>query len=484
MPNAFDFYPRSPSNRTLFVVGACFVAIAIVLSVLMVEKSEGKLDNLVRVDITMSNIGDGLPARSDVKFRGVLVGSVFDVTPSRNGQPNVVHVDLTPAYAGGIPDTVTARVIPSNIFAVSAIQLVDKGEAGKSLHTGSVVKEDTTLPTVLFQNVLARLRELLAAGGRKPDPNSIGVLATVGEATQGRGHKLTDAGHDLNEILTQLNAVVSTHDTGPSTITALNAAADGLRTSAPELFDALQRSIKPMRTLAEKRRQLTDFLSGGLNTAKTLGDAFDHQTDRLITITTQLAPALGVLADHADQFHGLSTRMQILANKFYDEAWNPDTNLLTAKIVLGFTPLRRYVRADCPRYGGVAGPSCDTAPDVPTAPDLFPSLASQGVPPPPGATENRPNVTPPRHSMPGDPQGPPAPQPTPRQLHSAPTPLTGMYFQSALIGGNVESVGSRQEKEQLSRIIGGKATAVTVLLLGPVVRGATVRITPEPAGGR
>ena len=65
---------------------------------------------------------------------------------------------------------------------------------------------------------------------------------------------------------------------------------------------------------------------------------------------------------------------------------------LTAKIVLGFTPLRNYVRADCPRYGGVAGPSCNTAPNIPTAPDLFPSLASQGVPPPPGATERRPDV--------------------------------------------------------------------------------------------
>jgi hypothetical protein len=51
-----------------------------------------------------------------------------------------------------------------------------------------------------------------------------------------------------------------------------------------------------------------------------------------------------------------------------------------------------------------------------------------------------------------------------------------------VIGGNVGPVGSRQENDQLSRIVGGEATAATQLLLGPVARGATVRIAPDPGG--
>lgn len=501
MPNSFDFDPRSPSNRALTVVGVFFAALALAFSGLMIAKSEGKLDNLVRVDIEMFNIGDGLPEHSDVKFRGVLVGAVSAVTPSRETRPNIVRVNLTPAYAVGIPNTVTARVVPSNAFAVSAVQLVDNGAGSGPLRSGSVVYEDTTLPTVLFQNVIAKLRGLLGAAGRKPDPDSIGVIATLGEATHDRGRALTDAGHDLNEILAQLNTVVSADGTGPSTLTALTAAAAGLRTTSPELFDALDSAIQPMRTIAEKRVQLTDFLSAGLATTGTLGDAFEHQADRLVTITSQLAPTLGVLSDHADEFHGVSTKLQTLANKFYDEAWNPDNNLLTVKVIIALTPSRTYVRADCPRYGALEGPSCRTAPEVPTAPDLFPSLASRGIPPPPGAAENRPNVTPPRHSMPGDPQGGPAPPPPPWQVFSPPASLppaqppaplpaeapdvapAGMHSQSAAIGGNVGPVGSRQETDQLSRIVGGDATAATVLLLGPVARGATVTITPD-SGGR
>lgn len=510
MPNHFDVDPRSPSDRVMFVVGVCFVVVAALTAAAAIAKSEGTFDDLVRVDVELVNIGDGLPARSDVKFRNVLVGSVSDVTPSRSGRPNVVHVNLKPEYAAGIPNTVTARVVPANLFAVSAVQLVDNGKGTGSLRSGSVVHEDKSLPTVLFQSVLARLRELLAAVAHKPGDNSVGVLAALAEATHGRGQQLTDAGHQLNNILAQLNSVVSADDVGPTTLSALTAAADGLRSVSPELFDALDSSIQPMRTITEKRSQLTNFLSAGLRTAGTLGDAFDHQTDRLIAISAELTPALGVLSDHAGEFHGISTRMQTLANKFYDEVWDHNANLFTAKIVIAFNPTRTYVRADCPRYGALEGPSCQTAPEVPTAPDLMPALGSMGHQPTPGLSENRPNLGTPRNSLPGYPQGPPAPpppagvvpplapgaaqlpdrppalEPDPPQLPAElPSPVPAdVQPQSAVIGGNVGPVGSREEKDQLGRIVGGRASAATELLLGPLARGMTVHVTPDLGGER
>ncbi|MEZ0365255.1 MlaD family protein [Mycobacterium sp. pUA109] len=488
MPNSFDVDPRGPSHRLLLVEGVCFIAIAAIIAGLMGAKSKGALDQLVRVDVELVDIGDGLPQRSDVKFRGVLVGAVSEIIPSQFGGPNHVHVALKPGYASGIPNTVTARVVPSNIFAVSSVQFVDNGKGSGPLRSGSVVREDKSLPTVLFQNVLARLRQLLAAVARKPDENSIGLMATLGEATHGRGQQLTDTGHDLNDILTQLNTVVGVDDTGPSTLSALTAAADGLRSASPELFDALDSSIAPMQTFAEKRVQLDDFLSGGLGTSGMLGDAFDHQTDRLITISTELTPALGVIADHANEFHDVSTRLQRLADKAYEEAWDPDTNLPRVKAAVAFTPTRTYVRADCPRYGDLAGPSCLTAPEVPTAPDLLPSLGSMGFPPTPGVAENRPNVTPPRHSMPDDPQGPPGPPPGGPQLpDESPAPEdpapAGIQPQSN-IRGNVGPVGSRQEMDQLGRIVGGRPSVALDLLLGPLSRGTTVHITPDPGGDR
>jgi len=499
MPNSFDLDARGPSNRQLFVAGLCVVLIGVFVVTLLIAKSKGRLDHIVRVSAELADVGDGLPAKSDVKFRGVLVGHVAGVIPAGPGQYNIAHLDLSGEYASAIPNTVTARVVPSNVFAVSSVQLVDNGRGSAPVRDGAVLHEDQSLPTVLFQTTLTKFRDVLAAVGREPSADTVGALTALGEATEGRGHRLQDAGRDLNDIVTQLNSIVATN-AGPSTISALSAAADGLRTTTPELFDALDGAVRPMHTLAEKRSALTNFLSAGLDTSRTVAGAFDHQTDRLIVITTELTPVVGVLADNGAQFHPIFTRMQRVADKFYTEAWNPETNVFTMKGIVSFTPTRTYIRADCPRYGELTGPSCQTAPEVPTTPALLPALDSRGFPPPPGLPENRPNFAAPRGSVAEAPESPTAPTqdtaPTdspaspPLPAESPPPPPAdtsvpaGVQPQAAVIGGNVGSVGSGQEKHQLSLITGGAANTAIELLLGPLARGATVHVAPDTGGQR
>jgi virulence factor Mce-like protein len=522
MPNSFDHGGRGPSNSRLFVAGIAFMLIVSLITALMIAKYKGRLDLIVRVSAELMNVGDGLPAKSDVKFRGVLVGFVSGVVPAAAGRPNIVHIDLKPAYAAGIPNTVTARVVPSNVFAVSSVQFVENGKDTAPLRTGSVIHEDQSLPTVLFQTTLNKLREVLAAFGRKPSADSIGWLTALGDAAQGRGDRLQDAGRDLNEIVTQLNTVVG-DDTGSTTLSAFTAAANGLRDTSPELFDALASAVKPMQTLAEKRSGLTNLLSGALSTLGTMGDAFDHNTDRLINISTRLTPVVGVLADNAENLHLLSRRQETTLQRFEANGFNSEASLIYAKAVISLTPTRTYVRADCPRYGELKGPSCDTAPEVPVAPALSSALGSRGLPLPPGVSENRPNLAPPRDSIRGrgdtgeaplaPDQGtpapptaeqppPPGPEPTPPRAALPPllpaeipppdqsdapsnsVPSPAVPTQSAVIGGNVGPVGSRQEKDQLSLIVGGDANAATEFLLGPLARGATVHLAPDSGGDR
>ena len=502
MPNSYESDPRSTSNRVLIALGAGFLLIASVASVLAIMKSKGDLDRIVRVTAELVNVGDGLPEKSDVKFRGVLVGQVSDVVTGAHGQPNVVHIALKPEYASWIPNTVTARVVPSNAFAVSSVQLIDPGTSAPGLTAGAVIHEDTSLPTVMFQSTLNKFREVFYALTRAPDDHSVGVLAAITEATQGRGDRLRETGRDLNEIVAQLNTVVN-RDAGPSTVAALTDAADALRDVSPELFDALGSAVRPMRTFAEKRAALANLLSSGLTTTGTLGSAFDHQTDRLITITTLLTPVVGVLADNVGQFQPIFTRIQRVADQL-NEIWNPDTNQLTVKAIVSLTPFRTYVRADCPRYGALEGPSCQTAPEIPTAPALYPALASMGYPPPSIPTENRPNLAPPRDSVrhagevpggpglapllpgpPGTDPPPPIDAPLPAEAPSSPAlGAANIEHQVAVIGGNVGPVGSAEELGRLSQIVGGEANAATQLLLGPLVRGTNVAIAPDTGGER
>ncbi|MED5813335.1 MCE family protein [Mycolicibacterium sp. 050232] len=488
MPNAFDLHGRGPSNRRLFLEGVALVVLSVLIAVLLVAKSQGHLDRYVRVSAELINVGDGLPEKSDVKFRGVLVGSVTSVTPAKEGHPNIVRMNLKPRLATGIPASVTARVVPSNVFAVSSVQLVDNGDQAGPLASGMVVSEDQTLPTVLFQNTLKKFREVLSALGRQPASDNVGWLTALGEATSGRGDRLRQAGGDLNEIVNQLNGIVVGNELEPSTLSALTAATSGLRDTAPELLDALDSAVQPMRTLAEKRSQLTDLIGGGLGTTGTIGAAFENNTDRMIQISTDLTPVIGVLADHGDTLHAISSRLTTLVGRVMDVAWNHDTNQLQAQAIISLTPSRTYVRSDCPRYGDMAGPSCFTAPEVPTAPELSTSLESRGFPLPPGVNENRPNLAPPRDSVlpPAAPPTPTPPAPGPPLPAEAPAPApvpdNGVQPQAASIESGVGPVGSSTEKHQLGRIMGGEVSSSTEILLGPLVRGMTVRINNDGNG--
>ncbi|MCV7217629.1 MCE family protein [Mycobacterium crocinum] len=380
MANSFDLDGRGPTERQLLFCGLAVVLVAALVTTLLLLKSNGKLNNYIRVVADLLNVGDGLPQKSDVKYHGVLVGAVDTVIPAANGHPNYVHIDLKPEYAGSIPASVTARVVPSNVFAVSSVQLVADG-SGPAIRAGEHIPEDTALPTVLFQTTISKLRDVLAATGRGREDRSVGILAAVNAATENRRGKLLSGGAQLNRLLDQLNSIVSTDD-GPSTVSALIDATHGLSATAPDLVDALHQAVQPMQVLAEKRAALTTLVTGGQHTLGTTHTAIDNHIDQLTGITHDLTPVLGSLAMNAGKFVPAFTKMNELSRKFFDEVWMPELDTGNMRVNLSLTPSYDYTRADCPRYGQLLGPSCYTAPKIVVRPDLPEMLLPQNYQPP------------------------------------------------------------------------------------------------------
>ena len=518
MPNSFELDGRGPSDRQLLGCGLAVLVTVSLLTAGLLIKSTGRLNDDVRVVADLINVGDGLPQKSDVKYRGVLVGMVNDVVPAANGKPNYVQIDLKPEYAESIPDAVTARVIPSNVFAVSSVQLMGNGP-GTAIRSGAHIREDTRLPTVLFQTTVSKLRDLLAAAGRGPEDKSVGILAALGAATDHRRVTLLNAGSQLNRLLDQLNSIVST-DLGPSTVSALLEATQGLQATAPDLLDALHQAVEPLQTFAETRGQLASLLSGADHTVGTTRESFGNHIDQLIRITSDFTPVLGVLAMKSNNFVPAVAKLDNLANKFMEQAWMPEKNLGNMRAMLTFTPSSTYTRADCPHYGELKGPSCFTAPLVPVRSDLPDVLLPQNyqppkdLAPPPGTVigpdgnliavgpplvSGPPNLTDPNPPLPAWltpsppvpgsanpdnplPGAPATPQPHPPWV--APVAPKAPWIPQASFGGNVGPVGSQQERNMLTVITGQPATDATQLLLGPVARGTTVSVTHEPPAER
>ena len=521
MPNTFDLDGRGPSERQLLGCGVALLLVAGLTAGVLLVKSTGRLNDYVRVVADLLNVGDGLPERSDVKFHGVLVGSVTTVIPAANGKPNYVHIDLNAQYAPSIPATVTARVVPSNVFAVSSVQLVDRGDA-QPIRGGAHIGEDEQLPTVLFQTTISKLRDILAATGRGREDRTVGILAAVNAATENRRVKLLTGGAQLNRILDQLNSIVST-DTGPSTLSALIDATHGLADTAPDLLDALHQAVQPMHVFADQRAQLTNLVTGGAHTVGTSHDAVANHIDRLIGITTKLTPVLGELAQSSNKWVPAFTKLNTLSDKFFQEVWIPELDTPNMRVNLSLTPSYMYTRADCPHYSELKGPSCFTAPEIQVRPDLPEVLLPQNYQPPkslapppgsvvgpdgnlmavgpplinpnPNLADPNPPVPPwlapappvPGTANPDDGPPPAAGIPSPPADKEPDTPATGPPLPAeaapASFGGNVGPVGSAQERAVMGLITGSPPTSAVQLLLGPVARGSAVTLGVSPSAG-
>ena len=380
MAKIFDISGRGPSNRSLLLAGLAMIAVSIVIAALLVAKSQGRLENYTRITADLTNVGDGLPSRSDVRYHGLLVGSVNNVVPATFGKPNYVGIDLMGEYAKDIPKTVTARVVPSNVFAVSGVELVDNGDA-PPLASGDHIAEDTRLPTVLFQTTISKLRDILYATGRGREDQTLGVLAAVKAITHDRRTKLLTAGAQLDRIVSQLNSVVAPDASSPSMLSALIGAAEGLQQTAPDLLDALHQAVGPMQVIVEQQGNLDAMLSSGASTLGNTHAALANHTDRMITIGRQLTPVLGVLAQTSGHWLPGFQKIKTFADKF-PQGWRSDMDVFNLRANLALTPTFSYTRADCPAYGELKGPSCFTAPLIAVRPDLPEVLMPQNYQPP------------------------------------------------------------------------------------------------------
>ena len=427
MSIAFESDGRALSNTRLFLRGAGLLVVFAIVLVAVFAKFEGLFAHDVRVTADLVDVGDGLPPKADVKYRGVLVGRVRSVSASTDGGPNTVRIDLDPAYVSAIPGTVTARVVPSNAFAVPSVQLVYNG-SGASLRAGAHIGQDRSSATVQLQTSLTALTRIAAAAGRSGSDPALGILAVVERATSGDGDEAVQAGADLSRIAEAFNAEMSPGGTG-STLAALAQALGGLRASAPDLLGAVHNAIGPMQVLAQRRDQLVALLTGGSTTSSRAATALEHNTATITGITAEISPALAVIADGSGHFTQMELSLQNLVPPFAG-VWNPATQRITAKAIVELTPHRQYTRADCPRYGALAGPSCTSAP------------------------AGEPTIIGPKAASSQDPL--------------------------SLIGGNVGQVGSSQEQQKIAALLGGVPNPAADLLFGPLLRGSDVRVVPAP----
>ena len=336
--NSLDPDGRGPSNRQLLGCGVALLVVAALVTATLLVKSTGRLDPYVRVVADLVNVGDGLPQRSDVKYHGVLVGVVDSVTPAADGNPNFVHIDLNPEYAQSIPAGVTARVVPSNVFAVSSVQLVDQGP-GAAIRAGAHIPEDTELPTVLFQTTISKLRDMLAATGRGREDKTVGILAAVNAATEGRADRIAGLGCAIEPADRSARLDRGHRSRCDDGFRAHRRDAAACRRRHRSLSTRCIRRWSRCRPSSSRAPSSTALISGGVHTMGTTHTALNNHADRLVKITGELTPVIGVpRARPRTTCVPAFVKLNTLSDKFFEQVWIADRDIGNMRVNLSFTP--------------------------------------------------------------------------------------------------------------------------------------------------
>src|SRR3954454_25074987 len=235
-------------HRTL---GVLFVGL-LVLGVWLVNAVfTQKFTSFDTVTLKTSTAGLNLPAKADVKVRGVIVGQVNKAESEGDGA--VLTLGIKPDKITSIPKNVTAALVPKTLFGEKYVDLnIPKDADSTSLAAGDKITQ-TKLP-IEVERVLNALYPLLRTVQPAELNYTLNALAT---ALEGRGDKIGESLVTLDGYLKRLNPQIPALI---DDIKLLTTVTDTYADVVPELAATLRNSVKTGNTLVSKEKKLNAFL--------------------------------------------------------------------------------------------------------------------------------------------------------------------------------------------------------------------------------
>ena len=424
-------------HKALGVVFLAMVVLAVYMTYATFTK---KFSDYDEVTVKTSNIGLQLPARADVKIRGVLVGEVLAADTSADGA--VLTLGLFPSQVDTIPANVTASIVPKTLFGEKYVSLIiPEDPSSESIEAGATI--DRTQVSTEVEKVLSDLYPLL----RTVEPAELNMtLNALATALEGRGDQIGQNLETVDDYLKRLNPQI------PALVEDLRLTAQVSDTYAevlPEIGTILHNTVTTTSTLEDRSAKLNALLNDVTDFSGTARTFLEDNGDNMIRLGEVSRAQLRVLARYSTEFPCLLGGI-VNAGRAQAEAFRG----FTLHIVLETLPNqpRGYGPDDIPRLGDDRGPTCLHLPDPPWNQDnpvrRQPDF-NDGVDSPLGKGTSR----------------------------------AATSYDASQLGGFGGYAGSPEESDLLAELLapGLGTTAAEVpdlggLLVGPMVRGATVSL--------
>jgi phospholipid/cholesterol/gamma-HCH transport system substrate-binding protein len=349
-------------RRGLGVLYIVIIGSLLWLSIAIYQK---KFTPVVLVMLKTDHTGNSLHNDSDVKERGIIVGSVRDVKVDSGPDGGCANQEVTcvtvtlaldPSRVNMIPKNVSAQILPKTVFGEQYVSLQLPAKKDSAIKAGDTIAQDRSKGALETEKVLGDLLPLLQAV--KPAELNA-TLTAVAEALSGRGKQL---GETLVQTDTYLKGLNPHTKQLVQDITKLGTVSDVYNGAAPDLFDTIDNLQTSAKTVIAKKQALGNLLETATDTSNVIRSFLADNESRLITVTDTSSKVYGLLAQYSPEFPCLFGGL----NKLYDQVKSVfKNNQMQLSAVVDTTNLGKYTPGQQPTYVTGKGPNCFGLPDNP-----------------------------------------------------------------------------------------------------------------------
>ncbi|BCI85187.1 hypothetical protein NIIDMKKI_03930 [Mycobacterium kansasii] len=346
------------SRRTSVRVAAALLAGLLVGSAVLTYLSyTAAFTSTDAVIVSSPRAGLVMEKGAKVKFRGVQVGTVEDITYS--GDQARLRLAIRSGEMHFIPSNATVHIAGNTIFGAKSVEFIPPKTAPSptSLRPNAHVEASQVQLEVntLFQSLIDLLHKI--------DPVELnGTLSALSEGLRGHGDDLGALLSGLNTLTRQANPKLPTlqEDFRKAGIVT-NVYAD----AAPDLntvFDSLPTINK---TLVDKQKDLNTTLLATIGLANNAYETLEPAEQNFIDAVNRLRAPLKVLSDYSPEFGCLFKGIGRGIKEFAPLIGVRKAGLFTSSnFVLG-APAYTYPES-LPIVNASGGPNCRGLPDIPT----------------------------------------------------------------------------------------------------------------------
>ena len=277
----------------LRVYGVIFLALCVLAVWFTYAVFSKQFTEYDEVTLQSSEIGLSMPARADVKIRGVIVGEVLDVQTDGDGAK--MTLGLYPSERDTIPEDVSATILPKTLFGEKFVKLeVPESPSDEPIQPGATIEQSDV--AIEVEAVINDLFPLL----RTVQPAELNyTLTAIANTLEGRGEMIGEGLETLDAYLKRMNPELPGFI---DNITQLGEVSEVYESIVPDLARLLRNSVTTGQTFQDREEQITALFDNVAGFSKTTEAFLERNGDNMIRLADQGARILPLLARHSPAF--------------------------------------------------------------------------------------------------------------------------------------------------------------------------------------